>query len=67
MIEEVAYYLLSSTPFVNQDPFWENTAIDYFTGLTLYIFETKEEKDINLREIIALSTKLSKKEKQISF
>ena len=61
MIEEVAYYLLSSTPFVNQDPFWENTAIDYFTGLTLYLFETKEEKDINLREIIALSTKLSKK------
>lgn len=39
LIEDIAYYLFNDEESKNSDPFWINSAIDYFTGLTLYAFE----------------------------
>lgn len=49
LIEELAFYLLNDLKELNSDPFWINSAIDYFTGLTLFAFET--ERDVNLNTI----------------
>ena len=54
MIEEVAFYLFNDLSEANTDPFWINSAINYFKGLTLYAFEN--EKDINLNTIKNLDT-----------
>ena len=41
----------------NNDPFWQKTAADYFTGLALGLFEdAKSEDEINLNSINAMST-----------
>lgn len=58
MIEEIGYYLFSDKPSANIDPFWSNTTINYFTGLTLYLFDHKEE--INIKDIVDLSTRLNR-------
>ena len=49
MLEELAFYLLNDLEEVNADPFWINSAINYFTGLTLYAFEN--EKEVSLTTI----------------
>lgn len=43
LIEDIAYYLFNDEENKNSDPFWINSAIDYFTGLTLYAFEHYNE------------------------
>jgi type IV secretion system protein VirD4 len=41
----------------NQDPFWQKSAADYFTGLALGLFEDAESEDeVNLNSINAMST-----------
>ncbi len=35
----------------NNDPFWENSASDYFTSLTLTLFKEGEEKEINIGSV----------------
>ena len=47
MIEELGFYLLDDKDDVNSDPFWTNSAINYFTGLTLYAFENESEVNLN--------------------
>ena len=60
-LENIGYYLLSEENFSpNSDPFWVNSAISLFVGLSLYMFEKYDEKDINLNSIIDLSSKLEK-------
>ena len=59
MLEELAFYLLNDLEEVNADPFWINSAINYFTGLTLYAFEN--EKDINLNTIKNLDNLVKEK------
>jgi len=54
LLEELAFYLLNDLEEVNADPFWINSAINYFTGLTLYAFEN--EKDVSLNTIRELDT-----------
>lgn len=54
MLEELAFYLLNDLEEVNADPFWINSAINYFTGLTLYAFEN--EKEVSLTTIRDLDT-----------
>ena len=55
MLEELAFYLLNDLEEVNADPFWINTAINYFTGLTLYAFENEKEVSLNtIRELDTL-------------
>ena len=55
MLEELAFYLLNDLEEVNADPFWINSAINYFTGLTLYAFENEKEVSLNtIRELDTL-------------
>ena len=54
LLEEIAFYLLNDLEDTNADPFWINSAINYFTGLILYAFET--ETEVNLDKIRELDT-----------
>lgn len=38
------------------DPFWEKTSADYFTGLSLALFEDAKENEINLNSISLMTT-----------
>ena len=61
MIENIAYYLLSTNDVnSNEDPFWENSAISFFTGLVLYLFENAKQEQINLLSVINLSNDIDK-------
>ncbi len=40
----------------NQDPFWERSAANYFSGLALALFENAKSEEINLNSIIHMST-----------
>ena len=57
VIEGIGYYLFSNIKD-KADPFWENSAIDYFTGLCLYLFE-KNDKESNLNDVFTLANKLN--------
>ena len=57
VIEEIGYYLFTDSKDTS-DPFWTNSAIDFFTGLCLYLFEnTKEE--VKLNDVFTLANKLN--------
>lgn len=56
MLEAIGYYLISTGKMApNRDPFWENSAINMFTGMSLYLFENAKEEEINLNSIVNLS------------
>lgn len=38
------------------DPFWEKTSADYFTGLTLGLFEDADEKQVNINSVNLMAT-----------
>ena len=57
LLEEIGYYLFSD-PKSTSDPFWENSVIDYFTGLCLYLFK-KNKKEATIREVYELCMSLS--------
>lgn len=45
-----------TTTVGNADPFWDNSAIDYFIGLALALFEdAKDEKEVNFNSINSMS------------
>lgn len=50
LIEELGFYLLNDINDKNGDPFWINSAINYFTGITLYTLLNDEE--FNLKKIM---------------
>ena len=55
MIENIAYYFLATDKMnPNVDPFWENSAISLFVGLTIYLFEHAKEEEININSITYL-------------
>ena len=59
LIEDLGYYLFSDESKSSTDPFWINSTIDYFTGITLYLFE-KEKKEINLKDVYEKAHTLNK-------
>ena len=59
LIEDIGYYLFADIN-INTDPFWTNTAIDYFTGLVLYLFEHGKTEEINMLSVSNLSTDINK-------
>ncbi|MBQ2639641.1 MAG: type IV secretory system conjugative DNA transfer family protein [Bacilli bacterium] len=59
MIEDIAYYIFTDTSRKEVDPFWVNSTINYFTGLTLYLFENSKE-NINLLSLIDLKEQIEK-------
>ena len=58
LIEDIAYYIFMNEESKNTDPFWINSTINYFTGLTLFLFENAKEEEINLTSIGVLGNKL---------
>lgn len=60
LIEDLGYYLFSDLRNKEVDPFWTNSTIDYFTGITLYLFENAKEEEINLNSIYNIANELEK-------
>lgn len=54
LLEDIGYYLIHDNDD-NSDIFWENTSIDYFVGLALYLFEKAMENEVNLNSLFYLS------------
>ncbi len=55
LLEDLALNILVDAN--NNDPFWQKTAADYFTGLALGLFEdASSEEEVNLNSINAMST-----------
>lgn len=59
LIEDLGYYLFTDPQNKEMDAFWTNSTIDYFTGLTLYLFETAPYEQLNLNSIHSLANELS--------
>jgi type IV secretory pathway TraG/TraD family ATPase VirD4 len=58
LVENVGYNILSDFNQTDADPFWENSAINLFTGLTLYLFDKAKPEEININSVVNLSYKL---------
>lgn len=56
LLEDLAANILKDPQAKGQDPFWENTSADYFTGLSFALFEDADEKEINLNSINLMTT-----------
>ncbi len=66
LIENVGYNLISDFKDTNADPFWENSSINLFTGLTLYLFEKANSDEININNVVNLSYKLDEIKKELN-
>ena len=66
LIEDIGYYLLYDKKDLS-DPFWVNSAINYFTGLVLYLFENAKEEEINLVSVASLANDLNEKDSAQKF
>lgn len=64
ILENIGYYLLHDVND-NSDIFWENTAIEYFVGLTLYLFDNAKEEEINLKSVTSLSEQINNSKESI--
>ena len=62
LIENVAFYLLGEKYNPNQDPFWVNSAINYFTGITLYAFDTLDY--VTLLDVMNINKKVADNPKE---
>lgn len=56
LLDDLAMNILYDEKAQNQDPFWEKTSADYFTGLALGLFEDAKEEEINLNSINLMTT-----------
>lgn len=56
LLDDLAKNILYDESSKGQDPFWENTSADYFTGLCLALFEDAKEEEINLNTINLMTT-----------
>ena len=56
LLEDLSKNILYDESSKGQDPFWENTSADYFTGLSLALFEDATEEEININSINIMST-----------
>ena len=54
LVDDVALNILKDKKA--QDPFWENSAADYFSGVALGLFEDAKEDEINLNSINYVTT-----------
>lgn len=56
LLEDLAANILKDPTAKGQDPFWENTSADYFSGLAFALFEDGDESQINLNSINLMTT-----------
>ncbi len=65
IVNEVGYYLFSDANS-QIDPFWTNTATDYYSGLCLYLFD-RSNREVNLNDVFKLADKLIDKKETKDF
>lgn len=56
LVDDLAVNILYEQNANNQDPFWEKTSADYFSGLCLALFEDAKEDEINLNSVNLFTT-----------
>jgi len=56
LLDDLALNILYDETSANNDPFWEKTAADYFSGLALAMFEDTTEDKININSINMTAT-----------
>ena len=56
LLEDLALNILYDESSKSQDPFWEKTSADYFSGLALALFDDATEDQINLNSINLMTT-----------
>ena len=56
LLEDVALNILYDPSSKGDSDFWEKGAADYFSGLTLGLFQDAKEKEVNLNSINYMST-----------
>ena len=56
LLEDLAKNILYDENNKGQDPFWENTSADYFTGLAYSLFQDAKEEEININSINYMAT-----------
>ena len=55
LLEDISSNILIDPKNTN-DPFWEKSAADYFSGLALGLFEDAKENEVNISSISAMAT-----------
>ena len=56
LLDDLAANILYEEKSGNADPFWEKTSADYFSGLTLALFDDAKEEEVNLNSISLMTT-----------
>ncbi len=56
LLEDLGLNIIRDPNNKSGDPFWENTSADYFTGLSVALFEDADESEINLNSINLMVT-----------
>lgn len=56
LLDDLALNILYDESAKNQDPFWEKTSADYFSGLALALFEDAKEEEVNINSINIMTT-----------
>lgn len=54
MLYDLAHNIFQEDKGSKQDPFWTNSAADYFCGLALAMFSNAKEEEINLNTILSM-------------
>ena len=60
LLENIGYYLFKEKGNQTLDPYWTNSCIDYFTGITMVLFEKAKPEEINISSIYYLANTLTK-------
>ena len=56
LTDDLAMNILYDENAQSQDPFWEKTSADYFSGICLGLFEDASEDEINLNSVNSFTT-----------
>ena len=56
LLDDLALNILYDESNKNQDPFWEKTSADYFSGVALGLFEDAKPDEININSISLATT-----------
>lgn len=56
ILEDLGLNVIKDPNNKSGDPFWENTSADYFTGLSIALFDDAKEDEINLNSINLMVT-----------
>ncbi len=56
LLDDLALNILYDDSNANADPFWEKTSADYFSGVTLGLFEDAKEDEININSVSLATT-----------